>query len=106
MNKLIQVMTTTDSLEAANSLAATLVEDRLAACVQIVGPVTSVYRWKEKLETATEFQCVIKTRQSLWEPLRSRIESLHNYDEPEIIGKVIDYASDGYRQWVFDQTID
>ena len=62
MSDCIQVVTTTESIEDAQAIARALVDDRLAACVQIVGPVTSIYRWQGEIKTAQEWQCSAKTR--------------------------------------------
>ena len=67
MSQPVQVVTTTEKEEDAARIARVLVESRLAACVQVLGPVTSTYRWKGAIETATEWQCWAKTRGDLFE---------------------------------------
>ena len=67
MSEYIQVATTTDSKQQAEQIAQTLVEQRLAACVQIAGPIQSVYRWQGNIEQAEEWHCTIKTRRSNFE---------------------------------------
>ena len=62
MNTYIQVTTTTETMEQAEKIARHLVETKLAACVQITGPIKSIYRWKGKVETTDEWLCLIKTR--------------------------------------------
>lgn len=104
MSEVIQIVTTTDQLEAANHIARTLVEERLAACVQVVGPITSHYRWREALEESQEFQCVAKTRAELFDAVARRIAELHSYDEPEIIALPVLNGSAGYLTWVRDET--
>jgi periplasmic divalent cation tolerance protein len=104
MNSYIQVTTTTESKEQAQAIARHLVEARLAACVQISGPITSTYRWKGKLETAEEWLCLIKTRKSLYPELEMAIRSLHSYETPEIIAVPIVQGSKEYLRWIDDET--
>jgi periplasmic divalent cation tolerance protein len=66
-DEFIQVVTTTATQEDARTMACALVEQRLAGCVQIVGPIESIYRWQGKTETVTEWQCWIKTRRELFD---------------------------------------
>lgn len=98
------VITTVASVQEAESLAAAVVDQSLAACVQIEGPVTSYYRWAGKVEKASEFRLMIKTSHKAWPELREKLLSLHSYEEPEIVMFSIDDSSDGYRDWVIDQT--
>ncbi|MCG8586812.1 MAG: divalent-cation tolerance protein CutA, partial [Pirellulales bacterium] len=85
----IQVTTTVDHREHAERMADMLVERRLAACVQIVGPIRSVYHWQDKVESANEFLCQAKTRRALYDKIEAAIRELHTYDEPEIIATEI-----------------
>ena len=101
---LLQIVTTTASAEEARRIATALVERRLAACVQIVGPIESVYRWQGKIEMASEWQCQIKTRQSRYSAVEAAIRELHSYDVPEILAIPISDASSAYRQWLIDET--
>lgn len=103
MEKYIQVITTTASKEDAEKIATLLVEKRLAACVQIVGPVQSIYRWKGKIEQAEEWQCLIKSRQDLFCDLEQAIKKIHPYETPEIITMTITAGSKDYRQWLRDE---
>lgn len=98
------VMTTVETAEDADDLARSLVDQSLAACVQVDGPITSHYRWQGKRERATEIRLLIKTSQTAWPRLKERLIQLHPYDEPEIIMLPIADVSDGYRRWVLDQT--
>lgn len=104
MTECIQVFTTFDNLAAAEQLARQLVENRLAACVQISGPMSSIYRWQGTTETAQEWACTIKTRRELFPQLESSIQSLHPYDQPEIIALPIVAGSAGYLNWVEEET--
>ena len=102
--ELAMVITTVASAQDAESLAKALVDQSWAACVQIDGPITSHYRWAGKVEKTSEFRLLIKTSQAAWPKLHERLARLHPYEEPEIIKFAIDDASDGYRNWVIDQT--
>ena len=84
MKSYIQVITTTETKEQAQTIAQHLVEAKLAACVQITGPIASTYRWKDKVETANEWHCLIKTREELYDKVETAIKKLHSYETPEI----------------------
>ena len=103
-NDLAMVITTVASAQEAETLAAALVDQSLAACVQIDGPITSVYRWAGKVEKSSEYRLMIKTTGAAWPGLREKLANLHSYEEPEIILVGIDGSSEGYRRWVIDQT--
>lgn len=98
------VLTTIDSRDGADSIAARLVESELAACVQIVGPVTSVYRWKGAVETAGEFLLIIKTRAALYPELERTLKNLHPYETPEIIAVPVTAGLPAYLSWLADST--
>lgn len=100
MTKFIQVSTTTETKEDARKIAHSIVKKRLAACVQIIGPITSVYWWKDKIEEAEEWLCVVKSSQSLHPKLEKAIQELHPYEIPEIISIPIDKGSKGYMEWL------
>jgi periplasmic divalent cation tolerance protein len=96
----IQVMTTTETNEQAQAIARYLVEEKLAACVQITGPITSTYRWKEKVENAQEWLCLIKTREDFFDKVESAVKKLHSYETPEIIAVPIVKGSKEYLNWL------
>ena len=100
MDEVIQVVTTTDNQPLAQAIAQDLVESRLAACVQVGGPVTSVYRWQGRVETATEWTCTIKTVRDLYHVVESRIRRLHNYEVPEIVVLPLVDGSEAYLAWL------
>ena len=100
MSEYCQVVTTIDSREDAERIARELVQRRLAACVQIVGPIRSIYRWQGKIETAEEWQCWAKTRRELYEPIEQAIRRLHSYDVPEILAIPIVVGSADYLAWL------
>jgi periplasmic divalent cation tolerance protein len=95
-----QVSTTTDSEAAAGKLAEALVEERLAACVQIIGPLRSVYRWEGAVTRATEWLCVAKTGEAGLAALLARIRALHSYQLPEIVATPISAGDPGYLDWL------
>jgi len=81
----IQVVTTTEKKEDAEKIAKTILEKRLAGCVQIVGPILSTYWWKDALETVEEWQCLMKTRKDLYGAVEKAVKAIHPYETPEII---------------------
>ncbi|MFF5334302.1 divalent-cation tolerance protein CutA [Streptomyces sp. NPDC013181] len=100
----LTVLTTTDSEEKARELARGLVEARLAACVQISAPVTSVYRWQNAIEATEEWQLFCKTTAGRYEELEEHIREAHDYDTPEIIALPVLRGSAGYLGWVAAET--
>ena len=94
------VISTTGSKEEASRIARALVEERLAACVNIVGPIESVYRWQGKVESAPEFLMLVKTVSAKSETVICRIRELHSYDLPEAIEVNIDGGSQEYLKWI------
>jgi periplasmic divalent cation tolerance protein len=104
MSNYIQVTTTTGSKSDAEQIARALVTKRLAACVQIAGPVTSVYWWEDELETAEEWLCYIKSKQDHYPELEAAIRQLHPYDTPEIVALPITLGSRDYLRWIEAET--
>jgi periplasmic divalent cation tolerance protein len=100
MESYIQVITTTEKKEDAEKIALALVEKNLAACVQIAGPIVSTYRWKGTVETATEWQCVIKSKEGLYREIEKAIKAVHSYEVPEIIAFPIIAGSSDYLEWL------
>jgi periplasmic divalent cation tolerance protein len=99
----IHIVTATANREDSLRIARALVEERLAACVQIVGPMTSTYRWKGAIETAEEWQCVIKSRRELFERIEARIRQLHPYELPEVLALPIVAGSAAYLAWLDEE---
>lgn len=99
------VTTTVGSRDDAESLAALLVEEKLAACVQF-WPISSVYRWKGQVESASEHLLVAKTRTSAVARLVSRIRENHSYELPEVLVTPIEDGSPDYLKWVSDEVGD
>ncbi|MBN1843044.1 MAG: divalent-cation tolerance protein CutA [Deltaproteobacteria bacterium] len=100
METYVQVVTTTETREDGKKIAKALVEKRLAACVQLVGPIVSTYWWKDNVETAEEWQCLIKSKKSLYGKVEKAIKLLHPYETPEIIALPIVSGSDDYLEWL------
>jgi len=100
MSEAIQVVTTLPQLEAARQIARRLVERRLAACVQIVGPIQSIYRWQGEIESAEEWQCWAKSRRELFDAVKGAIRESHPYEVPEILAMPITTGDDDYLAWL------
>lgn len=100
MAEYLQVLTTTGSEEAADRIGTALIERRLAACVQVIGPISSRYRWGGEVERATEWMCVAKTEAGRYPELEGAIRELHSYEEPEIVATPIVAGSRGYLAWI------
>lgn len=104
MHSFIQVSTTVDNKQDAERLAELAVRKRLAACVQVIGPIRSTYWWEGKIEDGEEWLCLMKTGKDLYESLERAIKSIHTYDEPEIIALPIVKGSEGYLRWIEKET--
>jgi periplasmic divalent cation tolerance protein len=94
------VLTTCGSPDEAKTIAQALVERQLAACVNIVPQVQSVYRWQGKVETATEFLLIIKTTAGAFKELRNAVAELHSYDVPECVEIAIEDGNAEYLDWI------
>ncbi len=104
MSAHIVVFTTTASVEEGQSIAQALVEERLAACVNILSPVRSVYRWEGKLQSGEEALLMVKTTALRLEQLSLRIQQLHSYEVPEIIAVPLVGGGAAYLDWIDAQT--
>jgi len=104
MKACIQVFTTTEKKEDARKIAREVVRRRLAACVQIIGPVSSTYWWKEGIEEAEEWLCVVKSREELYEKLEKAIRDVHPYEVPEILAMPVVKGSPDYLRWLDRET--
>jgi periplasmic divalent cation tolerance protein len=94
------VLTTCGSLDEARSIAQTLVERQLAACVNVVPQIESVYRWQGEVETATEWLLIIKTTAAAFNRVREALSELHSYELPECIEIAIEEGSAPYLKWI------
>ena len=106
MKDFVVVFVTAGSPAEGDRLARSLVEERLAACVNRAAPIQSVYRWQGKVEQSEEELLIIKTRKSLFAALETRIRELHSYSVPEIIALPIVDGSEGYLRWLGEQLSD
>ena len=100
MSDYIQVTTTLERQEDAERIARTLVECRLAACVQVLGPIASTYHWQGSLETTREWLCLIKSRAGLYAQIEEAIRKAHPYQVPEIVAVPIVAGSQSYLEWL------
>ncbi|HEY6564404.1 MAG TPA: divalent-cation tolerance protein CutA [Pirellulaceae bacterium] len=100
MCECIQVITTTQTRDAAVQVAHELVLTRLAACVQIDGPIESFYHWAGKLQNSVEWRCTAKTFRSVLPRLEAAIRRTHPYETPEIVSVAIDGVSTDYLHWM------
>ena len=106
MPDLVIVLTTMPDDARADELARTLVDERLAACVNVHGPMMSTYRWKGSVERDAERQLVIKTSRDRVAALEARLRLLHPYELPEFVVIGVEGGSDAYLRWVGDGTRD
>lgn len=100
---LIQVQTTVACLNTAQAMAEQILAERLAACVQISSAVTSHYVWEGKFQQQQEHVLAIKTVEPAWSRLKTLLQQIHPYDEPQIIALPIIKATDTFATWVIDQ---
>ena len=98
------VLTNLPDADSAQALAAHLVEARVAACVNVLAPATSVYRWEGAIETATEVPLLIKTPASRYAALEAAIRAQHPYELPEVIAVPVTHGLPGYLDWVRTET--
>ena len=100
MTDKIVVLSTCDSEEQAKRIARHLVEQRLAACVNILPGARSIYRWKDQIEDTSELVLVIKSRRDLFDALRVELEKMHSYEVPEIIALPVVEGAANYLNWL------
>ncbi len=104
MTDCIQVMTTVERQEDAEKIARILVEGRLAACVQVIGPATSTYHWQGSIQRSREWLCLIKSRASLYGEIEEAIRKAHPYQVPEVLALPIVAGSKSYLEWIERET--
>ena len=100
MSELLEVRVSVGAPDEADRIAAALVAEGLAACVQVVPGVTSVFRWEGHVERAAELLLLAKTTAECFDRLAARVTELHSYDTPEILAVPVERASDAYAAWV------
>jgi periplasmic divalent cation tolerance protein len=103
MTDIAVVLTTVAADERAEQVARQLVEDRLAACVNLYPPMVSLYRWKGSVERDAERQMVIKTTRDRLDALQARLRELHSYELPEFVVVAVESGSEAYLSWVREQ---
>jgi periplasmic divalent cation tolerance protein len=103
MADIIQIVTTTDRKDLAERIGQSLVDRQLAACVQIVGPIRSIYRWQGETESAEEWQCWIKTTRERFSAVEQAIRELHTYEVPEVLAIPVVAGNAAYLQWLEEQ---
>ncbi len=101
--KLATIVTTVETPEQAEAMARDLVERRLAACVQVTGPIRSFYRWQGKLCDCPEMRLMIKTTVDAAPRAIARLQEIHPYEVPEILVESVDVGASAYLQWARDQ---
>jgi len=104
MARHLVVFVTAGSLEEAQKIAYVLVEERLAACVNIVSPIHSVYRWQGQIHSDEEVLLIAKTGAARMEELARRVKQLHSYQVPEITAVPIVAGAEDYLRWIDEQT--
>ena len=103
MARAIVVLTTAGTAAEADAIATALVERQLAACVQIIGPVASIYRWQGVVERSEERLLLVKTTDVAYAQVDAAIRELHSYECPEVIALPIDAGSENYLAWLREQ---
>jgi periplasmic divalent cation tolerance protein len=104
MTDFIQISTTAGKREEAERISREMLERRLAACAQIIGPIKSLYWWKGNIEETQEWLILIKTRKELYSQAEQAIASLHSYETPEILAVPIVEGSRNYSDWLMMET--
>lgn len=104
MSEAIVVLVTCGSEEEAAKIANSLVEERLAACVNMISPVRSIYRWEGKIWDEKEWMLIIKTQKKRFEELEKKVKSLHSYSVPEIIALPVVEGFASYLKWLEETT--
>ncbi len=102
---LCAVFVTVGKRDEAEKMGSTLVEEKLAACCNFVGPIRSIYRWKGEICRDEETLLILKTRREGFEKLRARVVQLHSYTVPEIVAIPIVAGHAPYLDWVRDETL-
>jgi periplasmic divalent cation tolerance protein len=103
MAEFVQIMTTLPGRAEAQLIAASLVDRRLAACVQVIGPIHSTYRWQGQVESAEEWLCLVKTAAEKYAAIERLLAELHPYDVPELIATPITAGGATYLKWLGEQ---
>jgi periplasmic divalent cation tolerance protein len=102
MTEFIIIFVTAGSAAEAETIAKTLIEEQLAACVNILPPIRSIYRWEGKLTDDQEWLVLIKTRAERFSAVEARVKALHSYQIPEVIALPIVQGAAGYLRWLLE----
>ena len=100
----VVLLSTASSIEEATTIARLLVEERLAACCNLVPGIRSIYRWEGKVEESQEVLLVIKSLAGQVDALRARLVEIHSYQTPELVVLPVTGGLDSYLQWIADNT--
>ncbi len=100
----VVVLVTVGSREEGERIATTVVSEQLAACVNIVGPIVSIYRWDDQVQRDEELLLVMKSRAALFDELAVRVKALHSYETPEVIAVPITSGSQSSLEWLLGAT--
>ena len=103
--KLIEICVNCPTRDVALALSADLIERRLVACSNTPVELESRYRWKGKIEAESEVPMLVKTREELFESVANRVEELHPYETPSIIGILVDRVNQDYLEWIYAETV-
>jgi periplasmic divalent cation tolerance protein len=104
MTDSMTVFVTCGSEEEALKIARALVEERIAACANLVSPIRSIYRWEGKVCDEKEWLLILKTQRGKYQKLEERVKALHSYSVPEIIALPITEGSPSYLRWIEEMT--
>ncbi len=99
------VYITTGNLEEARKIGRTLIEERLAACVNIF-PITSIFRWKDKIDESDEFGMIVKTKSGKVRAIEKRVKEIHSYEVPCVVSLRMDEGSEDYLKWIKESVED
>ena len=102
-NQFIQIITTVDEKEIAEKIAKKVVEKRMVACAQIIGPIKSIYWWKEKIEESEEWMVVMKSKKEFFKKVEKVIRDIHPYEVPEIIAFPVIEGYEEYLKWLDEE---
>lgn len=106
MPEFIQVSTSTDKREDAERISKAIVENRLAACAQVSGPISSFYWWNDNMEETEEWRIIIKTTMDIYPRLEQALKNFHPYEVPEIIAVPITAGNSDFLEWIKKETRD
>lgn len=104
MPEYLQIATTVEKKEDGYAIARALLEKRLAACVQVSAPMTSIYWWQGEIQQAGEYLCLIKSRRELYPEVEAAVKEMHPYEMPEIVATPIVAGSPEYLAWIATET--